>query len=915
MQKIKLFIASSKELETEREKFELFISRKNEDWFNRSISFQVVKWENFIEAMSRTRLQDEYNKAVKEADIFVMLFFTKVGQYTKEEFETAFREFKENSKPHVYTYFKDAPIHTGSLSEEVISLLEFKKRLKELGHFHSTYTNIDNLLLQFGNQLDKLFPYDPGMDNNVTKVRSTRELTTIPKPDEVIGRGKDITDLEKILGHSEKVVLMNGLGGIGKTTLAKQYVQLHKTGYDHIAWVDVKSRDSGDETDMTTTEAFAYNEVLIKNLGLSFSNESIPAKFRLIANALSNIPGKNLLVIDNAREDLNDREIKDILPARPHWQVLVTSRQRFTGFELFEVEHLTPEHAKELFKAHFQKVGEEGDIEELLKEVSYHTLTIELLAKTLAYPGQTISIKEVVTRLQSRQLASPTLQRKIELAHNKEETEIYIHLIQTFDLSALTKYEKWLMKQFAFLLPRQYKVSEIQNFLDINEEAEQKELQEALYSLDKKGWLKYTAEGYGIHRMVQQMVHYQLEPGLKDIEKLIEKLTELLRFDASTDFTKLFFLIPYAEGILNQLSTGDLTSNILGRFQNNLGIVVMQAGNYEEARDLLEKALKNDLANLGEQHPDVAIRRSNLANVYRNLGKYEKAKVLFEEALQSCLAYFEEQHPNVALSRSNLANIYRDLGEYEKARDLLEDALKSSLSNFGEQHPTTAVRRSNLANVYSDLGEYEKARDLFEITLKNSLVNFGEQHPNVAISRSNLANVYRDLGEYEKARDLLEEALKSDLANFEEQHPSIAVKRSHLANVYSDLGDYEKARNLLEEALKSDLANFGEQHPSVATRRSNLANVYTDLGEYEKARGLLEEALKSNLANFGEQHPTIANRFNNLAAVYAGMKDFEKAKDHFERAIDILLNTVGPDHPHTKSTLEGLAFVTKKMTE
>ncbi|MCK7480153.1 MAG: hypothetical protein M0C28_24935 [Candidatus Moduliflexus flocculans] len=47
-----------------------------------------------------------------------MLFFTKVGQYTAEEFETAFGQFKATRKPFIFTYFKDAPISTGSANEE-----------------------------------------------------------------------------------------------------------------------------------------------------------------------------------------------------------------------------------------------------------------------------------------------------------------------------------------------------------------------------------------------------------------------------------------------------------------------------------------------------------------------------------------------------------------------------------------------------------------------------------------------------------------------------------------------------------------------------------------------------------------------------------------------------------------------------
>ena len=100
MQKtIKIALASSSELEGDRKDFRIFISEKNELLVEHGILLKLVIWENFIDAMSKTRLQDEYNKAMQEADIFVMLFFSKVGKYTLEEFESAFGHFQENLCP------------------------------------------------------------------------------------------------------------------------------------------------------------------------------------------------------------------------------------------------------------------------------------------------------------------------------------------------------------------------------------------------------------------------------------------------------------------------------------------------------------------------------------------------------------------------------------------------------------------------------------------------------------------------------------------------------------------------------------------------------------------------------------------------------------------------------------------------
>jgi len=84
------------------------------------------------------------------------LFFTKVGKFTKEEFEIAFGQFKKSNKPLVYTYFKDSNISTGKLTTEIETLFAFKDKLKELKHYPTIYKNIDDLLNQFRSQLDKV---------------------------------------------------------------------------------------------------------------------------------------------------------------------------------------------------------------------------------------------------------------------------------------------------------------------------------------------------------------------------------------------------------------------------------------------------------------------------------------------------------------------------------------------------------------------------------------------------------------------------------------------------------------------------------------------------------------------------------------------------------------------------------------
>jgi internalin A len=154
---IRIFLASSSELREDCDEFELYFRRLNDQLGNTGLYLELVRWENFLDAMSDTRLQDEYNKYVRACDIFVSLFFTKAGKFTKEEFNVAYGQFKDTGKPHIYTFFKDADIKTRSArKEDLNSLWDFQTMLEKLGHYCTFYENTQDLKLQFRSQLDKL---------------------------------------------------------------------------------------------------------------------------------------------------------------------------------------------------------------------------------------------------------------------------------------------------------------------------------------------------------------------------------------------------------------------------------------------------------------------------------------------------------------------------------------------------------------------------------------------------------------------------------------------------------------------------------------------------------------------------------------------------------------------------------------
>ncbi|HMW21868.1 MAG TPA: SUMF1/EgtB/PvdO family nonheme iron enzyme [Burkholderiaceae bacterium] len=176
---MRIFLASSKELEEHRREFKQAIGLLNELdlWrLQRGVTFQVVNWEDSVDAMSATRSQDEYNRALVECDVFVVLYRSKVGKYTAEEFEKAVERFKATGRPLIYTYFHQDSVNLADLSlDDFTSLKGFQARLKAAGHFETPYANKEALCGEFGRQLELLF-----QDGRLVPKRRVDGTPTVP---------------------------------------------------------------------------------------------------------------------------------------------------------------------------------------------------------------------------------------------------------------------------------------------------------------------------------------------------------------------------------------------------------------------------------------------------------------------------------------------------------------------------------------------------------------------------------------------------------------------------------------------------------------------------------------------------------------------------------------------------------------
>lgn len=83
--------------------------------------------------------------------------------------------------------------------------------------------------------LNKEQPHSIEKSKELHKIKTTRTPT---KKIDCIGRNQDITNLQNLLYKSNFVILVNGLGGIGKTELSKEFYFKKNGQYKKIFWYE-----------------------------------------------------------------------------------------------------------------------------------------------------------------------------------------------------------------------------------------------------------------------------------------------------------------------------------------------------------------------------------------------------------------------------------------------------------------------------------------------------------------------------------------------------------------------------------------------------------------------------------------------------------------------------------------------------
>jgi hypothetical protein len=217
MKTIKIFLASSNELGHERKEISSLIRQENDRLIDNNLYFKLIVWEELLHSFRDEKIQNYFNEEMLKCDIVIILFYKKIGQFTKEEFDLAYKNLKSDKKPQfLFVFFKETQIPISEIDDEMLEVKKLRKTIESYQQIYNTFTHVDSLIHIIKRQLDL-----------VTQEFTTGEISIPKKPSfyaydqDWVGRENCVKNMVKTLNESTRILLILGLTGVGKTALAE----------------------------------------------------------------------------------------------------------------------------------------------------------------------------------------------------------------------------------------------------------------------------------------------------------------------------------------------------------------------------------------------------------------------------------------------------------------------------------------------------------------------------------------------------------------------------------------------------------------------------------------------------------------------------------------------------------------------
>ena len=359
--------------------------------------------------------------------------------------------------------------------------------------------------------LEKLEEVDKFLKKRVSAEPTREPAFNLPLPERrnpvgFLGREDELEWIQTELDvRKTKPIVIEGLGGVGKTALVIQFAKNFWKGKVYFAPFQ-------DTFTHTLASLLGYEDCEGENEELKKANIAL----QHMAEARED----DLLILDNV--DVSGKTWADLTQdsfyeklRRLSLGILITTRHRGTGGR--RLGNLKHHELQQIFRRHEVDISE-SEMDELIRAVDGHTMAVDMIARTIRESWGAVQAEDILKAIKDNTLQDGEYD-DIENDHDLEQRQIYAHLRALFDVSRITPDGCYALS-CATLIPQNG--MDAASFCEALTGGAVKEIKR----LEKCGWVDLKNGTITIHPVIRMVCRVELKPTDEYCEPFLNALWE-----------------------------------------------------------------------------------------------------------------------------------------------------------------------------------------------------------------------------------------------------------------------------------------------------------------------------------------------------------------------------------------------------
>jgi tetratricopeptide (TPR) repeat protein len=692
---------------------------------------------------------------------------------------------------------------------------------------------------------------------------------------------------------------LHGMGGIGKTQIAVEYIYRHLEDYEIVWWIQAAQ----------LAQVRAGLTELAQVLRLPGSSES-PTAVPAVREALRlGKPYRRWLLVFDAAE--SPVTVRQFFPAGGTGNILITSRNPdwASVARPLEVAVFHRDESVELLRRRGPEL-EDDDADQLADKLGDLPLAIEQAAAWRAETGMPVS---EYLRLFDEKVAE-ILDTSAPAGY---EVSVAAAWNVSFDeLRTRSPAAHQLLQVCAFFAPEPISRSLFTGVrgVSISEDLDvalrdPMQLSRAIRDINRYGLAKidHRKATLQLHRLVQIVLRNRMTDETRERMRHGAHIL-LANYDPNDPPSSKQW--PRYQDILPHIYSSELVESD-DRWVCQLVLNLMQYlyfwGDLEESSILANRAVEQWRSKLGETSSYTLDAASHLGLCLWSLGSFEDAAELNRRTLELRRQVSGEDSEEAITAQLRVAVDMKARGEFRSALELNEQIYEKARRLYGDDDPITLQTAHDLAVSVRLCGDYRRAFDVDQLTSARRAEVLGYDSVDTLNTLSGMYMDRRELGDYPQARREHERMAQRVQELLGEEKVDTLRRFAYLAVARRKDGDHAGALQLSTKAMELYRRRYGEDHPMAMACAIDHTNDLRHADAFEAARALGEQTLERYRRKLGEDHPHTLTAAVDLAVTLRLCGDAESARRLDEASLERIRVVLGPDHPYAVVCTANLA--------